>query len=1177
LAAVTRERRAADIELRWLFDLSLDAFAIAGFDGTLRRVNPAYARILGYTPEELLAKPFMEIVHPDDMSSVTETLGELAEGHDVIGFRCRHLCADGSVRWMEWNTHARPDEGVVYSVGRDITEYRTATDELAALRRVATLVAEGVEPLALIAVVAEEVSRVVNVPIVSVVRYEPDGTATEYGSFSDSGPWFTVGKRWSLDGTNVVREVLATSAPARIDDYEGLEGQIADAVRAGGIRSTVAIPIVVAARLWGAMVVSTTDVHPLPDGTETRLADFTGLLATAIGNAESREALERLADEHDALRRVATLVGQGVGRTEIFSAVTHEVARVFGSDAVGILRFEHDPPGMVVVEQGSMRALSLGTRLPHDDEFVATRVYRTGRSARLDAGDWSTIDDGIRTGSEDYSSGVASPIIVAGSLWGAISVTATEPFAPGTEARLERFTDLVSTAIANAESRGALERLADEQAALQRVAMLVAQDVPPAQIFTAVTEEVDRLFGGYSGVMRFDDDPPAVIFMGLSHGVDVPVGTRWVFEEGMSPAVVYRTGKPARVDRSEWSIDGGPFERAAHRYGMVSSVACPVVVEGRLWGALTVSSFDEPLPLDTEERLMKFTDLVATAIANAQSRDALARLAEEQAALRRAATLIVRGVHASDVFSVVSDEIAQLIGADSAAVLRFEHEPPAIVVVGVRNTTRAVPLGMRSELRDGNATMGVYKTGRSTRIDARAWDGPATPLRETLQRAGLVATVASPITLEGRLWGAVTVSATRPLPHGTEQRLERFGELLSIAIASSESREAVRRLAEEQAALRRVATLVAQDVPPAEIFNAVSNEVAGLLGTDSAYVGRFDPDGPAIVAVGLAKQVTAVSLGARWELADDSMSTAAVYRTGRSARIDGADWSSVNVAVGELARRLRTSCAVSSPIIVQGRLWGAMSVASREPLPADTEERLEKFTDLVATALANAETRSELAASRRRIVEASDDARRRIERNLHDGTQQRLVALGLAVRAVEANVPPSLRDLRVELSEVASGLAGAVSELQEVSRGIHPANLSQRGLGPALRTLARRSSIPVELDLTVEERLPDPVEVAAYYVASEALANAAKHAQASYVDVSLTTRDGNVVLSVGDDGVGGADPLRGSGLVGLRDRVEALGGSIDVRSEPGHGTRIVASLPLAAAEPVEPDVPRDKR
>ena len=200
------------------------------------------------------------------------------------------------------------------------------------------------------------------------------------------------------------------------------------------------------------------------------------------------------------------------------------------------------------------------------------------------------------------------------------------------------------------------------------------------------------------------------------------------------------------------------------------------------------------------------------------------------------------------------------------------------------------------------------------------------------------------------------------------------------------------------------------------------------------------------------------------------------------------------------------------------------------------------------------------------MLAAADETRRRIERDLHDGTQQRLVALALAVRAAEAKVPPELGELRAELSTTANGLAGAAEDLQEISRGIHPAILSKGGLGPALRTLARRAAVPVELDAHLPERLPEPVEVAAYYVVSEALTNAAKHAEASVVHVDVDAEGAIVEIAIRDDGVGGADPDRGSGLVGLRDRVAALGGTIEVASSHGRGTSLVARIPIGGKD-----------
>jgi signal transduction histidine kinase len=395
-----------------------------------------------------------------------------------------------------------------------------------------------------------------------------------------------------------------------------------------------------------------------------------------------------------------------------------------------------------------------------------------------------------------------------------------------------------------------------------------------------------------------------------------------------------------------------------------------------------------------------------------------------------------------------------------------------------------------------------------------------------------------------------------------EEELRRARNDLEVKVA--ERTAELGRLADEQAALRRVATLVAQGVRPMELFSAVSDEVARLFETDAATVVRFDDDGRALVFVGVSKgERGTIPVGTRWDVTDGRLASARVCRTGRSARMNARDWSSLGGPPGAAGGRLGLVSTVAAPIIVEGRSWGAMSVSSSDrPLPHDTEERLEKFTGLVATAIANAEGKSELAASRRRIVAASDEARRRIERDLHDGTQQRLVSLGFAVRSAEANVPPDRDDLRMEMAGVAKGLADAVVELQELSRGIHPAILSQGGLGPALQTLARRAAIPVQLEVNLRTRLPEPVEVAAYYVVSEALANAVKHGRASRIDVSLGRSNGSLLLSIRDDGIGGADPLRGSGLMGLTDRVEALGGSIRVESRRGEGTHLTAELPL---------------
>jgi signal transduction histidine kinase len=362
--------------------------------------------------------------------------------------------------------------------------------------------------------------------------------------------------------------------------------------------------------------------------------------------------------------------------------------------------------------------------------------------------------------------------------------------------------------------------------------------------------------------------------------------------------------------------------------------------------------------------------------------------------------------------------------------------------------------------------------------------------------------------------------------------------------------------------LRRVAVLVAQGAAPAKVFKAVATEVGLLVPADAAAIARYEPDGAATllggwtVAGGFLLQV-----GDRFSV-DEGTGARAVFDTCRPARI--ASYPPEPSKIGDRARIAGWRSSVAAPIIVEGGLWGFVTAASTSDraLPPDTEERLAEFTDLAATAIANADSRAELDASRARIVATADATRRRIERDLHDGAQQQLVSLALQVRAAQANAPELLGKHREDLSQIAEGLTTVLDGLREIALGLHPAILAEGGLGPALKTLAHRSPIPVELDVREDGRLPESLEVAAYYVVSEALTNAAKHSGATKVEVEVEVDHHTLRIIVRDDGVGGAEPARGSGLLGLKDRAEAIGGTLTLESRLNVGTRLVAELPL---------------
>lgn len=534
----------------------------------------------------------------------------------------------------------------------------------------------------------------------------------------------------------------------------------------------------------------------------------------------------------------------------------------------------------------------------------------------------------------------------------------------------------------------------------------------------------------------------------------------------------------------------------------------------------------------------------------------LERMVDEHQALRRVAATVAGDVSPEAVFQIVASEVGHLFDSSFAIIRRYEPGGKVRDVAMWTNSKQPYPpLSREAVVLEGrNLSTMVFETGEIAQIDG--YDATAGAPGAPAIAAGVRSAVGAPIKVHGRLWGVMISSCKGGAPVTTEvgRRLKAFTELVATAIANAEARDELGRLAEAQSALRRVATLVARSGTPADVFSAVAQEVRDLLAADIAVIVRFEATGDATQVASAGE----VDPPAKRQL----LHTAELFR-----RTEGTSLGepAVQIAQSAVQHGHGRSWSVATPIVVNDQLWGAMGVStSNHAGPGRLEERLAEFTHLVATAISNAEDRSELLASRARIVASADEARRRIERDLHDGVQQRLVSLALGLRETEVLLPTELADVRDSVTRTVDGLSEILAELREISRGIHPAVLSQGGLGPAIRSLARRSAVPVEVAVRLEGPLPQDVEVAGYYVVAEALANVVKHADAKRVSVEAYADAGVLYLRVEDDGVGGADPRKGLGLLGLSDRAQAVGGTINIESPDGGGTLLLARLPFSS-------------
>nr|WP_228508117.1 GAF domain-containing protein [Herbiconiux sp. VKM Ac-1786] len=525
--------------------------------------------------------------------------------------------------------------------------------------------------------------------------------------------------------------------------------------------------------------------------------------------------------------------------------------------------------------------------------------------------------------------------------------------------------------------------------------------------------------------------------------------------------------------------------------------------------------------------------------------------------LRAATELIAGGVSVTEVLETVAGFAAELLGATHVAVLRLATPSEVEVEVAWAATGAPSVVLDRWSLADDPSTRHVIESGRAVR---ETWEGATDPVGRTLRgRLGVRSSVGVPISVDDHVWGALYVHTTgEELGADAEECLAAFSQLIAAAIVNAATRAELERVVLEQEALRRVAGLVAKSAEPMEVFDAVAEELARLLRVQGTKLLRYETDGTATFVASWGPLDGGLVTGTRISAQGTSVA-GRILATGEAARVDD-----YRRARGPLAEQLTAAgirSAAGAPIRVDGRLWGAIVIGTADrSLPDDTEQRMRDFADLVATAIANLESRRALLDSRVRLVHMADDTRRRFERDLHDGVQQRLVAVGLGVVRAQGAVAED-EPAREILDAVGVLLDDTIDGLRELSRGVHPAILTEGGLAPALRSLARRSGIATDLTVGDLGRLDAHVEVAAYFVVSEGLTNTAKHAPQAKADVVLGLVDDGLRIEVRDDGRGGADPEMGSGLIGIADRVEALGGSIEILSPVGRGTTITVVLP----------------
>ncbi len=1046
------------------------------------------------------------------------------------------------------------------ATAQDRSDLQRMADEQAALRQVAELAARAAPTEEIFAAVTSSASHLLDDAPMTLTRF---GREDELVVLATHGGPAPAGTSIAYDPGTLPDRVRRGSLAVRVDDYAAELD--ADLAARFSLAAAVSVPVSLGGEVWG-MLTATSATTPLPAVTEERLLRFAGLVTVALSSVQARTELESLADEQAALRSVAELAAQDVPDHEVLAAVARQASRLTDVEFTTLLRFEPDGSTEIAALDGAPPGIAVGMRAPATGDGATQRVWRTWRPARVDnlaesSAHWPQVAH-----SHGFTTSAAVPILIHGTLWGALVVVGRDrPLPAQIHTHLTSFAELAATAIAAAQSRrevqqlaeeqGTLrsvaERLAGEQAALLRVAQLVARGTPEAELFDAVAIEASGLIGGEgANLVRFDG--PRTFTIIATCGGPAPVGLKVEVpddDDGTAREVI-RTHRPARRDNHRTSA--APLFSDG-TYGPGSSVSVPIIVEGRLWGLLGCVTEGRRLPTGTEHRLQQFAELVAAAIANSQARAEVQQLADEQSALLRVAELVARGASGPELFDAVAAEAAGLINNEATTLVRYEGNR-TFTIIATRGGP--VPVGTSVVVPPGDegSMSRMLREKRPNRLD----DYPSEPGPHfTHERYGVGSSVSVPIMVEGELWGMLgCLTEGRRLPVGTEDRLQQFAELVTAAIANSQARAEMQHLADDQAAFRRVAELVARGVAVDQVFAEVSTETSRVLGGTAAALLRFDQDGFAVV-VG-AHDSPAV-LGARIPVGNHS-DAGGLFPAGRPFRIDPLE----HTGLAEVAREIGVTAGVAAPIIVEGSVWGALATGTSRAAPSPhSEEQLEQFAALAAVAITNAENKAKLTASRARVVATADETRRRLQRDVHDGAQQRLVqtviTLKLGRDAAAAGAPTA--DL---ISEALRHAERANAELRELVHGILPASLSQGGLQRGLESLIADITTPVQLEFSAP-RLPAETETTAYFIVAEALANVVKHAAATRARVHVRTDAASLIVEVSDDGAGGADAARGSGLTGLQDRVDAAGGTLTLSSELGSGTTLRAGLPITAA------------